>query len=61
MKASKLLNVGILMLVIPTLSGYWMLAAGGAGAYGGTRRKKKGTHLQNSVTKEKSASDPKKD
>lgn len=48
------------MLVIPALSGCWLLAAGGAGAYGGYKAKEEGYTLQNPVTKEKPASDPKK-
>ena len=60
MKARKLLNIGILMLIIPGLSGCWLLAAGGAGAYGGYKAKEEGYTLQNPVTKEKPASDPKK-
>ncbi len=57
----KLLNLGILLLVIPALSGCWMLAAGGAGAYGGYKAKEKGYGVQNPITKEKPDSAPKKD
>ena len=57
----KLLNIGILLLVIPALSGCWMLAAGGAGAYGGYKAKEKGYGVQNPITKENPDSTPKKD
>lgn len=60
MKISKLLLIGVLLLVIPGLSGCWLLAAGGAGAYGGYKAKEEGYKLQNPITKEKPASDPNK-
>jgi hypothetical protein len=56
-KARQLLYVGILMLVAPGLSGCWMLAAAGAGAYGGYKAKEEGYTLQKPVTKEKSESE----
>ena len=52
-KARKLLYLGIFLLVAPGLSGCWVLAAGGAGAYGGYKAKEKGYTLQKPVTKEK--------
>ena len=69
MKISQLLRVGILLLIIPVLSGCWLLAAGGAGAYGGYKAKEEGYTLRNPITKEqekpdskeKPASDQKKD
>ncbi len=70
MKISQLLRVGVLLLIIPVLSGCWLLAAGGAGAYGGYKAKEEGYTLRNPVTKEqeekpaskeKPASDQKKE
>lgn len=52
MKISQLLRVSVLVLVIPVLSGCWLLAAGGAGAYGGYKAKEEGYTLQNPVKKE---------
>ena len=52
MKISRLLRIGLLLLSIPALSGCWLLAAGGAGAYGGYKAKKEGYTLQNPITKE---------
>ena len=56
-KVRKLLYVGILMLMVPALSGCWMLAASGAGAYGGYKAKEQGYTLQKPVTKEKPGSE----
>ncbi|SCX90661.1 hypothetical protein SAMN05216420_101292 [Nitrosospira sp. Nl5] len=61
MKARSLLYLGILVLVVPALSGCWLLAAGGAGAYGGYKAKEEGYTLQNPVTKEKPDSSQKRD
>jgi hypothetical protein len=67
MKISRPLIIGLLVLVIPVLSGCWMLAAGGAGAYGGYKAKEEGYTLQNPIKKEqqdsedKPASEQKKD
>ncbi|MBS0485327.1 MAG: hypothetical protein JSS06_08990 [Proteobacteria bacterium] len=52
MKA-KLLQCMVILLMIPMLSGCWLLAAGGAGAYGGYKAKEEGYGLQNPITKEK--------
>ena len=52
MKISQLLRVGVFLLIIPALSGCWLLAAGGAGAYGGYKAKEEGYTLQNPVKKE---------
>jgi hypothetical protein len=52
MKISQLLRVSLLVLVIPVLSGCWLLAAGGAGAYGGYKAKEEGYTLQNPIKKE---------
>jgi hypothetical protein len=48
----KLIHVGLLLLVVPALSGCWLLAAGGAGAYGGYKMKEEGYTVQNPVKKE---------
>lgn len=53
-KAKKILCLGIILAMTPGLSGCWLLAAGGAGAYGGYKMKEEGYTLQNPVTKEKS-------
>ncbi len=52
MKAGKLIRMGILLLMVPALSGCWLLAVGGAGAYGGYKMKEEGYTVQNSVKKE---------
>ena len=38
------------------MSGCWLLAVGGAGAYGGYKAKEEGYTLRNPVVKEKAAS-----
>lgn len=45
--------MGLVLAVLPTLSGCWYLVAGGAGAYGGYKMKEKGYTLRNPVAKEK--------
>lgn len=60
MKTRILLYLGMLVMV-PALSGCWLLAAGGAGAYGGYKAKEEGYTLQNPVTKEKSDNTQKRD
>ena len=50
---SKLMRFMIILLIIPLVSGCWLLAAGGAGAYGGYKAKEEGYGLQNPITKEK--------
>ncbi|MBA2659678.1 MAG: hypothetical protein H0U72_09095 [Nitrosospira sp.] len=52
MKARKLIPMGILLLVVPALSGCWLLAAGGAGAYGGYKMKEEGYTVQKPIKKE---------
>ena len=52
MKA-KILRYVAVLLVVPVLSGCWLLAVGGAGAYGGYKAKEAGYGLQNPITKEK--------
>lgn len=47
----------IILLMIPMLSGCWLLAAGGAGAYGGYKAKEAGYGVQNPITKEKKDKD----
>lgn len=42
----------LLVLVPPTLSGCWYVAAAGAGAYGGYKMKEKGYKVQSPVEKE---------
>ncbi len=49
----KLMRCLVILLVIPLMSGCWLLAAGGAGAYGGYKAKEEGYELRNPVTKEK--------
>jgi len=61
MKAGKLIRIGILLLVVPALSGCWLLAAGGAGAYGGYKMKEKGYTVENPIKKEAPDSTEKKD
>lgn len=56
MKIKKIIRLGLLLAMIPTLSGCWYLAAAGAGAYGGYKMKEGGYTVQNPVTKEKSSS-----
>ena len=53
-KSKRILCLGIILAMTPGLSGCWLLAAGGAGAYGGYKMKEEGYTLQNPVTKEKS-------
>ena len=57
MNIKKMLSLGIILAVIPMLSGCLMLAAAGAGAYGGYAMKEKGYTVQNPITKEKKQSD----
>jgi hypothetical protein len=61
MKIVKLIRIGILLLVVPMLSGCWLLAAGGAGAYGGYKMKEEGYKVQAPVKKEGGGSTEKKD
>jgi len=58
--ARKLLYLAIFLLA-PSLSGCWLLAAGGAGAYGGYKMKEEGYTLKNPVTKEKRSDQQEKD
>jgi hypothetical protein len=55
MKIKRIICVGMLLAVIPMLSGCWYLVAGGAGAYGGYKMKEKGYTLRNPVAKEKNS------
>ena len=52
MKARTLLYLTTLLLTVPTLSGCWVLAAAGVGAYGGYKANEKGYTLQNPIKKE---------
>ena len=61
MKAKTLFYLGMLLLVTPALSGCWLLAAGGAGAYGGYKAKEEGYTLQNPVKKETPGEQPDRD
>lgn len=61
MKAKTLLCLGMLVLVTPALSGCWLLAAGGAGAYGGYKAKEEGYTLRNPVKKERSSEQQEED
>lgn len=56
MKMKRIVRLGLLLAMIPTLSGCWYLAAAGAGAYGGYKMKENGYTVQNPVTKEKKGS-----
>jgi hypothetical protein len=58
MKIKRIICMGMLLAVIPILSGCWYVAAGGAGAYGGYKMKEKGYTLQNPIAKEKSKTQP---
>lgn len=49
----KTLGLGLFLVAMPILSGCWLAAAAGAGAYGGYKMKEKGYTIQNPVTKEK--------
>jgi hypothetical protein len=53
MKIRKIMRLAVLLTMIPMLSGCWLLAAAGVGAYGGYKMKEDGYTLQNPVTKEK--------
>lgn len=50
---TKILRYVLILLVVPVLSGCWLLAAGGAGAYGGYKAKEEGYGVQNPITKDK--------
>ncbi len=52
MKRKQILSAIVFMMTLPLLSGCWMLAAAGAGAYGGYQMKKEGYTVQNPITKE---------
>ena len=52
-RVRKLFYLAIFLLAAPALSGCLLLAAGGAGAYGGYKMKEEGYTVQNPVTKEK--------
>lgn len=60
MKIKRIICVGLLLSVVPALSGCWYVVAGGAGAYGGYKMKQKGYTLQNPIAKEKSSTPPSK-
>lgn len=49
---TKISRYLVILIVIPVLSGCWMLAAGGGGAYGGYKAKEEGYELRSPVTKE---------
>lgn len=53
MKIKKIIRLAVLLGMMPMLSGCWLLAAAGVGAYGGYKMKEDGYTLQNPVTKEK--------
>ncbi|HET6489578.1 MAG TPA: hypothetical protein VFG28_07425 [Syntrophales bacterium] len=61
MKTSKSVLWGILLLVLPSLSGCCVAAAAGAGAYGGYKAKESGYSLQNPITKDGSKKAENKD
>ncbi|SFW23352.1 hypothetical protein [Nitrosovibrio sp. Nv17] len=49
----KMICTGLVLALLPALSGCWYVAAGGVGAYGGYKMKEKGYTLRNPVVKEK--------
>lgn len=51
----RILGLGVILVAIPLLSGCWLAAAAGAGAYGGYKMKENGYTAQNPITKEKSS------
>lgn len=53
MNIRKMFGLVLFLTVMPILSGCWLAAAAGAGAYGGYKIKEKGYTIQNPVTKEK--------
>ena len=53
MKKKQVLRVIAFLMILPLLSGCWILAVAGGGAYGGYKMKEKGYTLQNPITKEK--------
>jgi hypothetical protein len=59
MKIKKIMRLAVILGMIPMLSGCWLLAAAGVGAYGGYKMKEEGYTLQNPVTKEKGSSQSK--
>jgi hypothetical protein len=52
MKTKRWISLTVLLLVVPAISGCWLLAAGGAGAYGGYKMKEEGYTVQKPVKKE---------
>jgi hypothetical protein len=56
MKARTLLYLVTLLLTVPMLSGCWLLAAAGVGAYGGYKANEEGYTLQSPVKKERTES-----
>ena len=57
---ARLLHYMVIQIMISMLSGCWLLAVGGAGAYGGYKAKEAGYGVQNPITKDKKAEDQKK-
>ncbi|MCP5274100.1 MAG: hypothetical protein H6936_04460 [Burkholderiales bacterium] len=53
MKGKQLMRLSVLIMLLPLLSGCWMAAAAGAGAYGGYKMKEKGYTVQSPITKKK--------
>ncbi|MBK7493429.1 MAG: hypothetical protein IPI17_16915 [Nitrosomonas sp.] len=56
---ARLLHYMVILLMIPMLSGCWLLAVGGAGAYGGYKAKEAGYGVQNPITKDEEAEEQK--
>lgn len=52
-KRKQLMRLSVLIMLLPLLSGCWMAAAAGAGAYGGYKMKEKGYTVQSPITKKK--------
>lgn len=61
MKARTLLYLVTVLLTVPMLSGCWLLAAAGVGAYGGYKANEEGYTLQNPVKKERPENREEKD
>lgn len=54
MNIKRILTLGLLLVVMPTLSGCWLAAGAVAGAYGGYKMKEKGYTVQKPITKKTS-------
>lgn len=50
---TKVVCYVLALFLTPLLSGCWLLAVGGAGAYGGYKAKEEGYEIQSPITKKK--------